>query len=98
MSVTNLRREIIARAANLFRKFQGRLPAPGELREISQPPTASLEMGKLDGVIYTCVGDGKKYIHRFGKSRRPVLYASYDGKQLFILAGEYRLTERGLIG
>ncbi len=52
------------------------------------------ELGKLTGVIYELNGD--KYIHQFGKASQPVLASSHDGSQLYILGGEYKVTERGI--
>jgi len=55
-------------------------------------------VGECDGILYTTVRDGIKesYIHKFKKRSRPHLAVSFDGKQLFILGGGYRFTERGI--
>ncbi len=55
-------------------------------------------IGQLDGVLYTTVRDGKKeaYVHEFKARSRPLLAASFDGENLYILNGEYAFTDRGI--
>lgn len=86
----------IAQAARLFARFHGREVQPGEIVAIDSAPATALEIGQLAGIIYVAKGDGKKYIHQF-KTRRPVLYASADGSQVYIVAGRYRFTDRGFV-
>ncbi len=52
------------------------------------------ELGNLVGVIYQL--NDEKYIHQFKKASQPILAVSHDGKQLYILGGEYKITERGI--
>lgn len=56
------------------------------------------KMGRLDGVLYTTVRDGKKerYIHEFSARAAPILAASADGDELRILGGHFEVTERGI--
>jgi hypothetical protein len=63
-------------------------------------PKTGLVIGKLDGVLYTTVRDGKEeaYIHDFEKGSRPLLISSHDGESLHILGGDYEFTERGIEG
>ena len=58
------------------------------------------ELGKLVGVIYESVVDGKKqhYIHEFKKIGSPVLAVNTIGNQLYILGGKYKVTIRGIEG
>lgn len=55
-------------------------------------------MGRLDGVLYTTVRDGKteKYIHEFSEKAAPILAASADGDELRIVGGQFEVTERGI--
>jgi hypothetical protein len=86
------------KAAELFRAFQEREPDETELVTIAlDSPVEAMIVGELEGVIYRASGDGKKYIHPFAKHARPVLASSFDGKQLYILAGGYRFTARGIV-
>jgi len=58
-----------------------------------------MEIGKLDGVLYTTTHGRKtlKYIHKFTGRSRPILATSADGKRLFILGGAYNFTEDGIV-
>lgn len=62
-------------------------------------PDVALKIGHCDGVLYTTVRDGKteKYIHKFRKSSRPLLAATFDGNQLVLLGGAYQFTDRGIV-
>lgn len=88
----------IERGMRLFGDFTGH---KGELFAVQQPalPEVALVVGYLDGVMYTTVRDGKteRYLHQFEKQSRPLLLASDDGKQLFILGGGYDFTDRGIV-
>jgi hypothetical protein len=86
-------------AKKLYERFTGH---DGEIVDkIDKPkfPDVVLVIGDLDFVGYTTVRDGKveKYIHKFKKQSRPLLVASPDGTELFILGGEYDFTERGIV-
>lgn len=85
-------------AIKLFQDFTGHDP---EYIDVVNLPVHSiaLAIGYCDGIMYETVRDNKieKYIHRFKKGCRPVLASSYDGKQLYLLAGAYRFTERGIV-
>lgn len=85
-------------ALRLFEDFTGHQGKPVAKTHVSLPKTAMV-VGRLDGVLYTTVRDGEKekYIHRFKARSAPILAASADGRQLFILGGEFRFTERGIV-
>jgi hypothetical protein len=53
----------------------------------------------VDGILYSTVRDGvlEKYIHKFRKADRPLFVVSPDGKQLFLVDGNYTFTERGIV-
>ena len=59
--------------------------------------TPVLLVGKLVGVIYETPDDLTVYIHRFMKSRRPSLFVSADGAQIFVAGGATKFTERGFV-
>lgn len=87
----------IKQSIKLFEDFSGH--SPQYIDKVSLPvhPVA-MAIGHLSGVMYETVRDGKreKYIHQFKKGCRPVLAVSPDGKQLYILAGEYKFTDAGI--
>lgn len=92
-------REKINKAVKLFENFTGENP---EYIDTVDLPVDSVAMaiGHCDAVMYETVRDGKKekYIHKFKKGARPVLAVSSDGKQLYILGGNYIFTDRGIEG
>ncbi len=63
------------------------------------PVDVGLKIGRCDGILYTTIRDGvtEKYIHEFKKKARPVLVASYDGKQLLLVGGKFTFTDRGIV-
>ena len=90
--------EKIAAAAELFEAFTGHVPESVETVEVPNKEVA-LIIGHCDGVMYEAVRDGEveKYTHEFKDDARPVLAVSFDGQQLYILAGEYQFTDRGIV-
>ena len=86
-------------AERLFREFHGREPTQDDIARIDmRGPETVLVIGELDGLIYRAEDSAEPYIHRFKKSDRPLLLCSSDGRQLYILKGGYRFTDRGIIG
>ena len=87
----------VRQARQLFKDFRG--DAPEGVKRVKLPtPKTALAVGKLDGILYTTVRDGKteKYIHEFRKSSRPTLAVGNDGKHLIIVGGRYRFTNAGI--
>ena len=68
------------------------------MRVNEREPKVGLVIGKLDGVLYTTVRDGKResYIHEFRARSRPLLAASSDGTQLRIVGGRFEFTDAGI--
>lgn len=89
----------VKKAGDLYREFSGH--EPDEVVKIKKPvmPNTLLVVGELEGVIYSTVRDDEheRYIHKFRKSSRPLLCASPDGKQLFLIEGNYEFTDRGIV-
>lgn len=89
----------IVKAEQLFRRFFGRDAEAGEIVDIATRNAETvLVIGELDGVIYRAETDAQPLIHRFKNSDRPLLCISSDGRQIYILKGGYRFTERGFEG
>ena len=87
------------RAADLFERFTGHdAEVIGSIRVPAMPKHIAV-IGELDGVLYTTTRDGveEKYVHEFRKRDKPLLCVSPDGEQLFIIAGRYVFTERGIV-
>lgn len=88
-----------AAAARLFREFTGRDPAAVDFMELPADRTL-LAIGPVELIGYRATREGEGsnlYVHRFKRSARPVLAVSHDGRQLYLLAGAYRFTDRGIV-
>lgn len=85
-------------AAYLFEDFTGH-KATSYTKHKKNNVDVALEFGKCTGIMYETIRDGKKeyYCHEFKKSARPALAASYDGKQLLLVGGNYNFTNRGIV-
>ena len=93
-----MKKKRVQQAIKLFQDFTGHDP---EYVDTVKHPIHDVAMviGHCNGVMYETVRDGKKekYLHKFKKGCRPVLAVSSDGKQLYLLAGAYTFTERGIV-
>lgn len=86
-------------AAQLFEDFFGRPPQEDDIVTLDmRGPENALVIGQLDGVVYKTSDSDSPYFHRFKKSDRPLLAVSADGRQIYILKGGYRFTEKGFVG
>lgn len=97
--VPRSRRTEVDKAGRLYREFSGHDPDEVQTVEIPDMPSAVLVIGQLEGVIYSTVRDGQseRYIHKFRQRSRPMLCASPDGEQLFIVGGTFEFTDRGIV-
>jgi hypothetical protein len=86
-------------AAQLYERFSGHEPESLGKVSIPKTPKVMLLVGTCDGILYTTVRDGvtEKYIHQFKKSAKPAFCVSHDGKQLFLVGGDFDFTERGIV-
>jgi len=95
----NPTRNQIERAKDLYKRFSGH--DAEEIGTVNLPamPTVGVAIGEVDGILYSTIRDGKfeKYIHKFHKKDRPMFIVSPDGKQLFLIGGNYTFTERGIV-
>lgn len=84
---------------NRYSRFM--LRAPSRSRTLSVPalPKVALAIGELSALEYVSTrgGESVSYRHVFRKGSRPLLAASHDGKQLILLGGAYRFTNRGIV-
>lgn len=85
---------MISQARRLFRGFFEREPRQGEIVTVRGFDDTALAIGKLDELIYTTT-DGERFQHRFKSKARPLLMVSADGRQVYLLMGANRFTERG---
>lgn len=86
------------RAMDLYRDFRGEEPEFVDTVDIPMYDVG-IVVGNCIGIMYetTYAGKVERYIHKFKKKSQPVLVASDDGKQLYLLAGAYTFTDRGIV-
>lgn len=93
-------RRRIEQASRRFERFHGAPPERVDRREIEVPDTV-LQVGTLEGIVYSAQVDGEnkstRFYHPFRRSSRPLLCATPDGKMLVIVGGRFRFTERGIV-
>jgi hypothetical protein len=86
-----------SKATRLFKSFHEKTPKKGQIVTLRQTgDIEALEVGQFYGIAY--IAEGKKYFHKFNANNRPRVFVSADGKQIYILRGGYRFTDRGFIG
>lgn len=87
------------RVADLYERFSGHEAELVGVVKVPPIPKAGAVIGTVDGLLYTTVRDGRRerYIHNFKAADRPLLVVSPDGRQLFLLGGDFDFTERGIV-
>lgn len=85
-------------AVALFEDFHGFKPGPRQIGAIVQDGRAAgLQIGKIHSITYQPLKDKDRYKHDFLPEARPDLAVSYDGKQSYIVGGDYDFTDRGFV-
>lgn len=87
-------------AARRYERFTGHdAEVFGSIEFPNLDGVAVAMIGECDGVLYTTVRDGKteRYIHEFEEADKPLLCVTPDGRQLLLVGGRYRFTERGIV-
>ena len=86
------------RAADLFQRLHDRAPARGDILAAPYPEnTEMILVGELVAVVYKTKEHKRPFFHRFNAKRRPLLFVSADGSQIYTLKGAYRFTARGFV-
>lgn len=85
-------------AKRLFAEFTGHDATRVNREEVPDYSTY-IKVGKVDAICYTTNRDGKveHYKHTFRRQSRPLLVASHDGKDIRLLRGAFRFTNRGIV-
>lgn len=88
----------VAQAADLYQRFSGEQARYLDTVEVPRDKVL-MQIGRCDGVLYSARRDGsiQKYVHEFTGHSRPLLCASHDGKQLYLIGGKYDFTEDGIV-
>lgn len=85
-------------AVRLYEDFRGFSPRKFVTYDLPDHEQFGADIGTLDLVGYTTKRDGapSKYVHEFDKNSAPRIAASADGKQLYVVGGNYEFTEEGI--
>ena len=88
----------VREAVQRFTGFKGERPKSVSRVSVPTAPRVLLTLGACVGIMYRTHRGGRtdNYLHRFKKSARPTLAVSSDGRTLYLLGGEYRVTDRGI--
>lgn len=92
---------VLERGIGLYRKFN-RFP-PSQIDRLAYNrvvPAVLVDLGELVGLIYRSdkdyPGQPRNYIHFM--ETHPRLMSDVSGQQLYVIGGNYRITERGIEG
>lgn len=87
-----------AKVADVYQRFTGHKPKVVATTDAPIAPRVAGVIGYCDAIEYTTVRDGnvELYRHKFAKRDRPYLCVGPD-KKIFLLGGEYRFTELGIV-
>lgn len=97
--LTYSQRSQVEKAAALYERFSGHDAEFVGRVAVPKIPAVAVAIGEVDGILYSTVRDGRleKYIHKFHKSDRPLFVVDPHGKCLYLIGGNYRFTERGIV-
>lgn len=84
---------------NRYSRFMLRAPNRATHLNVPPLPKIALAIGELHALEYVSTrgGESVSYRHVFKTGSRPLLASSHDGKQLILLGGAYRFTNRGIV-
>lgn len=91
-----MKRDEYQRAKRLLESFAERPTRKEFYVRVPKTPKVGVAFGTVLGIMYR-TGDGENFIHRFQAASRPLIVASPDGKQLYLIGGSYNFTERGIV-
>lgn len=93
-----LHRKSINAAIDLYKSFREKLPRRIMAVRMRIPKAVAV-IGHLEAVDYVTTHGNKAtlYRHTFAPGSRPLLCASSDGKQLLLLGGRFKFTDRGIV-
>lgn len=86
-----------ARAAKLLRGFTGTRNVNSRVARKPVIPDSVVEIGNILAIVYEVDNTGEKLQHTFASKARPLLVVSHDGKQVFIVGGQFTFTSRGFV-
>ena len=91
-------RKDLVKAKRLYEQFREAKPKRVKKVTIDIPDTVAV-MGYLSAVEYETTHNGKAvaYRHDFSPGSRPMITAGPRKRQLFLIGGNFHVTERGIV-
>lgn len=88
----------IDEAARRFANFTGINGVDVEAAHIPDQDDVFVVIGRCEAIAYRAERDGEihSYQHEFRPESQPLLAASFDGKRLYLLEGDYEFTSHGI--
>jgi hypothetical protein len=85
-------------AVALYSSFREKNPKRLKIVNIDIPTVVAV-IGHCESIDYTTTHGDKVvlYRHDFAQGSRPLLAVSADGRQLLLLGGRFKFTERGIV-
>lgn len=89
----------VNQAADLYERFSGHDAEPIGRVHVPALPKAGVAIGHCTAICYRTVRDGveEHYIHEFADKDAPLFVVSPNGKQILLVGGNFRFTERGIV-
>lgn len=96
----------LTEAMRLYRDFSGESRATVQRVTVPDMPRELVVVGMLDAIEYSTFREGEHQIYRHefsgspekrGPDCRAMIAVSRDGKQVVILGGNFRFTDRGFV-
>lgn len=92
------KRRRLRAAVELYRSFREREPTKVGRVTFDCPDVVAV-IGHVEAIEYRTTHGRKTtlYRHPFARGSRPLLVVGSDGRQLLLLGGRYRFTDRGIV-
>ena len=93
----NPRKDHLTYAIDLYTGFREEKPEFTEAWVLPEHDAGAV-MGHCFGLMYETTIDGRqqRFMHQFEADAAPMLVASWDGEQLYLLGGAYKVGPRGI--
>lgn len=97
--MSSFRDNNVRAATRRFEAFTGHDAETASIVQLPRPVREAFVIGPILAIEYLTVRDGEteNYRHAFTKQAAPLLVSSFDGRQLMLIGGRYRFTDRGIV-
>jgi hypothetical protein len=89
----------VSRASKIYEDFTGHDAEEIGVIDVPPIPTEVAVIGECDAISYTTIREGRTehYIHEFAASDKPTFCISPDGRQILLIGGRFKFTNRGIV-